>query len=112
MKSIDVATDFSPHPAGRLFGDGPFSGEALAHRVHLALASEDAVELRLDGAMGYGSSFISGFAEGLHVRGWMPAMLATRLRLQTENRELMKEFWTELIGPDAPSPPARPGDRE
>jgi len=112
MKSIDVAKDFSPAPAGRVERDGPFSGDALAQRVHIALASEDAVELHLDGGAGYGASFISGFAEGLHTRGWMPAMLATRLRLQTANRELMKEFWAELIGPDAPSPPARPGERQ
>jgi hypothetical protein len=111
MKTIDVAKDFSQYPAGRSIGDGPFTGEALAHRVHLALATEAEVELILDGAAGYGASFISGFAVGLHTRGWLPAVLETRLRLTTADPLLKREFWTELMGSQAPSPPAPPGEK-
>ncbi len=56
---INIARDFSRFPAGRYVSDGPYSGEAFRND-HLLPALKDAhkVIVELDGARGYGSSFL------------------------------------------------------
>lgn len=92
MMTLHVAKDFSDCPAGRYFTDGPFSGEALAHRVHIALATEDKVVVDLDGTRGYGASFIDGFADALRVRGWTGEKLGERFVLISADAKLLAEF--------------------
>lgn len=56
---INIAKDFSRMPAGRYAKDGPYSGETFRER-HLIPALREGASVRviLDGARGYGSSFL------------------------------------------------------
>ncbi len=63
---IDVASDFSPYPAGRFKSDGPFSGEQFREdRLLPALRRGEHVTVRLAGTKGYGSSFLEEAFGGL-----------------------------------------------
>lgn len=65
-KTINVATDFSRFPAGRTEADGPFSGETFRNTVLAPALSEfPRVVINLDGARGYGSSFLEEAFGGL-----------------------------------------------
>lgn len=56
---INIARDFSRFPAGRYVTDGPFSGQAFRDEYLLpALKNAQKVIVELDGARGYGSSFL------------------------------------------------------
>lgn len=71
---ITIATDFSPVPAGRFVGDGPFSGEAFRETILRArLAAHDVVTVVLDGAAGYPSSFLEEAFGGLVRKGYFAA---------------------------------------
>lgn len=63
---IDVARDFSRFPAGRFRTDGPFSGQRFREDLLVpALKQSGRVTVRLDGAMGFGSSFLEEAFGGL-----------------------------------------------
>lgn len=63
---ISVSEDFSPAPAGRLRTDGPKSGEAFRDDYLVpALEKAGRVTIVLDGAEGYGSSFLEESFGGL-----------------------------------------------
>ncbi|WP_254603875.1 STAS-like domain-containing protein [Achromobacter dolens] len=65
-KMIRVAIDFSPVPAGRYVSDGPFSGERFRDELLWpALRTGGRVTVDLDGAEGYGSSFLEEAFGGL-----------------------------------------------
>ncbi|KAA0011493.1 DUF4325 domain-containing protein [Billgrantia pellis] len=66
MKTIELAKVFSRYPAGRYKSDGPFSGEKFREEMLLPfINNEDLVVIVLDGAMGYGSSFLEEAFGGL-----------------------------------------------
>lgn len=59
MTHINVSRDFSEYPAGRYRDDGAFSGEVFREDLLVPKLNKfDIVEIDLDGAMGYGSSFL------------------------------------------------------
>lgn len=66
---IDLANDFGRYPAGRFTNDGPFSGQRFRDEVLLPRLrqSEPNVEIviDLDGARGFGSSFLEEAFGGL-----------------------------------------------
>ncbi len=65
-KTITIATDFSDTPAGRYVTDGNFSGQRFRDEfLYPALLHYDEVEVNLDGALGYGSSFLEEAFAGL-----------------------------------------------
>ena len=69
MKTIRVV-DHAPAPGGRFVVDGDYSGEwfrdqILVPELKAALAAGDKVEIKLDGAPGYGSSFLEEAFGGL-----------------------------------------------
>ncbi|MDQ7251023.1 STAS-like domain-containing protein [Dongia sedimenti] len=71
---IDVATAFSPYPAGRFRTDGPFSGEEFREKTLVpALAQGGPVVVRLAGTKGYGSSFLEEAFGGLVRHGHFTA---------------------------------------
>ena len=80
---INVARDFSPFPAGRYLADGPYSGEGfLKEKLLPALKQGASVEVVLDGAMGYGSSFLEEAFGGLvRLKEWPLADLLERIKL-------------------------------
>ena len=95
---IDLAKDFSNVPAGRFVGDGPFSGEAFRDRLLVpALARGDEVIVELDGAEGYGSSFLEEAFGGLiRTKKFKGPDLRARLKLVSEDGSLLEEAWTYI----------------
>lgn len=66
MKTLRIATDYSAVPAGRYYADGPFTGERFRNEFLLPLLQNNArVCVDIDGAAGYGSSFLEEAFAGL-----------------------------------------------
>jgi len=85
-KQINLATDFSKFPAGRFRSDGPNSGERFRDDLLVpALNNYERVVVVLDGAVGFGSSFIDEAFGGL-VRnsGFTPSDLRKKLEIRSE----------------------------
>lgn len=93
MKTIRVAQDFSRYPAGRFVKDGPFSGELFRNK-HLkpALQEQEHLVVDLDGARGYGSSFLEEAFGGLVRDGIPKSDLAKKLTIQVTNQSLKREI--------------------
>lgn len=93
--TITVADQFSRYPAGRYRSDGPRSGEVFREDFLLpALRSHDQVIVNLDGAMGYGSSFLDEAFGGLvRSNGYTTSDLHNRLVINTKREPLRKEVW-------------------
>jgi hypothetical protein len=65
-KTIFIARDYSDTPAGRYLADGNYSGERFREELlYPALQEYDRVEVNLDEALGYGSSFLEEAFGGL-----------------------------------------------
>ncbi|HGM6931351.1 TPA: STAS-like domain-containing protein [Stenotrophomonas maltophilia] len=65
-KTIDIAKDFSPVPAGRHVSDGDYSGEFFRTSIlRPALDEFSSVEVILDNTEGFGSSFLEEAFGGL-----------------------------------------------
>lgn len=98
VRRINIASDFSKFPAGRYRTDGEHSGEVFRDDFLCpALKSSRKVELRLDGAMGYGSSFLDEAFGGLvRVHQLNPSELHKRLILVTERKSIEKEIWSYI----------------
>lgn len=59
MVKVNVAKDFSRYPAGRLKANGNTSGEAFREKFLIPhLSKGEKIVIELDGAIGYGSSFL------------------------------------------------------
>lgn len=67
--TIKIAQDFSKYPAGRFETDGPYSGENFRNNYLIpainSLDKDSVLEVDLDGARGYGSSFLEEAFGGL-----------------------------------------------
>ena len=91
MKTIKVV-DYVPAPGGRYIADGPFSGEwfreeILRPALDEALRNGSRVDVHLDGAPGYGSSFLEEAFGGLiRTGGFTPKDLAKSLLVTAERR--------------------------
>ena len=93
---ISIAKQFSPTPAGRYLADGPFPGEKF--RTDLLLPAlrqgDDAITVDMDGASGYGSSFLEEAFGGLvRVGGFDPALLHRRLTIKSIHPSYVKRVW-------------------
>lgn len=94
--TIDIAKQFSTEPAGRFPTDGPNSGERFRNELLLpALLSTQKVVVILDGAEGYGSSFLEEAFGGLVREGkFSAADLHDRLEIVSEeDASLVQEAW-------------------
>jgi len=90
MTTIRIV-DNAPVPGGRFIADGPYSGEwfreeFLRPAVAEALSQNDVVNVELDGAPGYGSSFLEESFGGLIRNGYVTREQARQvLRVQAKN---------------------------
>jgi hypothetical protein len=92
---LNIAKDFSRSPAGRYKTDGPYSGEAFREE-HLipALMGSEIVEVQLDGAFGFGSSFLEEAFGGLvRVAGFKAEVLHDKLRISSKLKTYEDRIW-------------------
>lgn len=93
MVTIKVAEQFSRFPAGRFITDGPFSGELFRRKfLEPALQSTGEIVVEMDGARGYGSSFLEEAFGGL-VRVGLPKELVRRIKIKASNASLRAEIY-------------------
>lgn len=96
--TINIATEFSRYPAGRFLTDGPFSGEKFRDELLIPLLEkldEDAVlEIKLDGARGYGSSFLEEAFGGLFrkLKSFTLEQFLKKVKLNTSDPSLEEEI--------------------
>ncbi|WP_354675093.1 STAS-like domain-containing protein [Cupriavidus alkaliphilus] len=95
MSRVVVSKEFSRHPAGRFQSDGPFSGEAFRQRYLIpALKRGERLILDMDGARGYGSSFLEEAFGGLVRAGFAPMEIREKIEIQTSDKSLELEIWS------------------
>jgi hypothetical protein len=93
MITIKIATDFSRYPAGRYVIDGPYSGELFRTKfLAPAIERQDKVVIDMDGARGYGSSFLEEAFGGLVRLGFMKDMIKRKLEIHATNASLKQEI--------------------
>ena len=87
-KTINFVQDFTDTPGGRFRHEGPFSGEQFREEVlKPAVENFDEVELNLNGAIGYPSSFIDEAFGGLvEIVGY--DVLASKLKIFLEDDDV------------------------
>jgi hypothetical protein len=95
MITIRVAQDFSRHPAGRFRTDGPFSGELFRQTFLVpALRGGERLLVILDGARGYGSSFLEEAFGGLvRKEGFARDVVEKSLDIQSADASLTEEIF-------------------
>jgi hypothetical protein len=94
MITVNVASDFSRHPAGRFLKDGPYSGEAFRRKfLEPNLVKQEDIVIELDGARGYGSSFLEEAFGGLVRKGFSKDTIRTRISLHASNPSLKQEIF-------------------
>lgn len=97
--SVVKITEFSPFPAGRYVNDGPFSGEAFRDNVLIPnLQNNDIVKVDLNGAFGFGSSFLEEAFGGLIRAGHFSLkVLKEKLKIESEDDPLVvDEIWNYI----------------
>lgn len=96
---INVASAFSPAPAGRNYSDGPFPGEKFREELLLpALRKFERVTVELDGTSGMGSSFLEEAFGGLVRAGFEPAELRRRLHIESSRPSYPERIWNYIQG--------------
>lgn len=95
IKEIHIAEDFSDVPYGRYDEDGPDNGQRFRDE-HLVQAFKDfdEVHVYLDGAMGYGSSFLDEAFGGLYrTNNIDKTLIKKKLKIFTELDFLKDSIW-------------------
>ncbi|AOL05542.1 hypothetical protein WI95_09680 [Burkholderia contaminans] len=94
MITIRVAQEFSRHPAGRFRSDGPYSGELFREKfLAPALRAGERLLVILDGARGYGSSFLEEAFGGLvRKEGFARDMVERALDIESADSSLKAEI--------------------
>lgn len=93
MITIKVAHDFSRYPAGRYAKDGPYSGEYFRTKfLAPALEVQDKIIVEMDGARGYGSSFLEEAFGGLVRLGFLKDVIKKKLEIRATNASLKQEI--------------------
>jgi STAS-like domain of unknown function (DUF4325) len=93
MITVRIATDFSRHPAGRFASDGPYSGEAFRRKfLEPNLEKSEEIVIEMDGARGYGSSFLEEAFGGLVRKGFSKDLIKSRISFKASNLSLKQEI--------------------
>jgi hypothetical protein len=88
---ISIADQYSRFPAGRYPADGPYNGqrfrqEVLLPAVERAISNNDNVVVRLDGVIGYSSSFLEEVFGGIiRARPDLGHAIRKALRIQADD---------------------------
>lgn len=98
-KIINIESDFSRYPAGRYTEDGPYSGQAFRERFLVpALSSgSNKIIVELDGARGYGSSFLEEAFGGLVRCGFSADEIIARIELKSQDASLIQEITSYIL---------------
>ena len=93
-KMISIVNDFSKFPAGRYKSDGPNSGERFREEILIPeLKKNDKVTVQLDGALGFGSSFLEEAFGGLVRKGFTYNILKDKLSIDSSVQTYTKRIW-------------------
>lgn len=95
LQKISIAIDFSTVPLGRFPDDSTFNGTTFREEWLMpALANHAKIQVNLDGAEGYGSSFLEEAFGGLvRLHGFSASELLTRIQLiSLEDPTLIEEI--------------------
>ncbi len=92
---INIAEEFSDMPYGRYEVDGPDNGERFRKKFLLpAINDYDIVHVYMDGAMGYGSSFLDeAFAGLFRNEGIDKATLKKKIKLHCSLNYVIDSIW-------------------
>jgi len=95
IKEIHIAEEFSDVPYGRYDEDGPDNGQRFREELLAdAIRNFDEVHVFLDGAMGYGSSFLEEAFGGLYrTNGIDKNIIKKKLKIFTELDFLRDSIW-------------------
>ena len=95
---LNIAKYFSRSPAGRYITDGPFSGQAFREDLLVpALLKSEFVEVQLDGALGFGSSFLEEAFGGLvREHGLKADSLKSQIHITTKLKTYEQRVWRYL----------------
>lgn len=105
MSEVHLASDFSRHPAGRYKTDGPYSGELFREKYLVpAIQNNDRLVVHLDGARGYGSSFLEEAFGGV-VRLYSKEAVESLIILDSKDSTLVERIKTYIR--DAKKPKSR-----
>ncbi len=95
--TIDVANEFNRWPAGRFRRDGRYSGERFRQEFLVpALRKQGTVTIKMDGAAGYGPSFLEEAFGGLVRKEGFSKNVLSRLQIET-SRSNRKKLIREVI---------------
>ncbi len=93
MKTVEIAKDFTRYPAGRYRVDGPYSGEVFRDKyLEPSLAAGESVRVILDGARGYGSSFLEEAFGGLVRKGFTAKEVLSKIEIVSVDPSLKQEI--------------------
>lgn len=96
MREINVAADFSKHPAGRFKTDGPYSGELFRELFLVpAVRMREPTVIYLDGGRGYGSSFLEEAFGGL-AREFSTPLVDELITLVSRDNTLVQRIRTYI----------------
>lgn len=91
---ISVLNNFSENPAGRYRTDGPNSGQRFREELLApALETSDSVTVDLDGALGFGSSFLEEAFGGLVRQGFDASELHRKLEINSKLDVYKQRVW-------------------
>jgi hypothetical protein len=100
---IKIAEDFTPSPGPRLIAEGPGSGElfrttVLFPKVKEAIAKRCTLTIDLDGASGYGTSFLEESFGGLIRENKLDLAILKALLviISTEEPDLLDEIREDM----------------
>lgn len=98
IHTVNIGKQFSRFPIGRHRDKGPSSGEQFRDDIIAPLLdlNDSIINIELDDAIGFGSSFLEEAFGGLVRKGWSQDQLSKRLNFISEDLSLIDEIWTYI----------------
>lgn len=95
IKKVNIGKDFSRYPAGRFPTDGKYNGETFRKKFIVdPLKNGNKLEIELDDAVDYGSSFLEEAFGGLiRAEGFDYEFLKNSITLIAKDEILKEEIW-------------------